>query len=99
MTQIAVVAKFVAKPGCEGELEESLKKAVKPTQSEPGCILYLLHRSISNPAEFWFIEQWESKESLEVHLQRAHIKSLFQTCQPLVSQEPFVAMLDPVGSN
>jgi quinol monooxygenase YgiN len=99
MTQIAVVAKFVAKPGCEGELEESLKKVVKPTQSEAGCIMYLLHRSTSDPSEYWFIEQWESKESLEVHARSAHIKSLRQSCQPLVSVDPLVIVLDPVGNN
>jgi len=99
MSQIAVVARFVAKPGSEGALEEVLKTAVEPTQSESGCIMYLLHRSSSNPSEYWFLEQWENRESLEVHSRSAHIKSLRQSCQSLVSTDPLVIVLDPVVSN
>jgi len=98
MDQIAVVAKFVAKTGSEEALEQELAKVVKPTQAEDGCIMYLLHRSISNPAEYWFLEQWKSQDSLDRHAQSNHIKSLRQRCQDLVSVEPLVVVLDPLAN-
>ena len=98
MDQIAVVAKFVAKAGSEEALEQELTKVVKPTQAEDGCIMYLLHRSVSNPSEFWFLEQWKSHESLDRHAQSSHIKTLRERCQPLVSIEPLVVVLDPLAN-
>ena len=98
MDQIAVVAKFVAKNGSEDVLEQELTKVVKPTQGEDGCIMYLLHRSISNPSEYWFLEQWKSQESLDRHAQSDHIKTLRQRCQPLVAVEPLVVVLDPLAN-
>jgi quinol monooxygenase YgiN len=98
MAQIAVVAKFVAKTGSEEALEQELASVVKPTQAEEGCIMYLLHRSISNPSEYWFLEQWASQETLDRHAQSSHIKVLRQRCQPLVSIEPLVLVLDPIGN-
>jgi quinol monooxygenase YgiN len=96
MVQIAVVAKFVAKVGSEEALEQELASVVKPTQAEEGCIMYLLHRSISSPSEYWFLEQWESQESLDRHAKSEHIKVLRGRCQPLVSMEPLVIVLDPI---
>jgi|SRR5277367_2385383 len=98
MDQIAVVAKFVAKAGSEVALEQELTNVVKPTQAEEGCIMYLLHRSISNPSEYWFLEQWKSQESLESHAQSNHIKTLRQRCQGLVAVEPLVVVLDPLAN-
>jgi quinol monooxygenase YgiN len=97
MDQIAVVAKFVAKAGSEEALAQELAKVVKPTQAEEGCIMYLLHRSISNPSEYWFLEQWQSQESLDRHAQSSHIRTLRERCQPLVSVEPLVVVLDPLA--
>jgi|SRR5271156_4599237 quinol monooxygenase YgiN len=97
MDQIAVVAKFVAKAGSEQALEQALANVVKPTQAEEGCIMYLLHRSISNPSEFWFLEQWESQASLDRHAQSSHIKTLRGLSPSLVSVEPLIVVLDPLA--
>jgi len=96
MGQIGVVAKFVAKSGSEKALEKELANAVKPTQAEAGCILYELHRCISNPLEYWFIEQWESHETLDAHAQSTHIKTCRERSKPFLAAEPMVLVLDPV---
>jgi quinol monooxygenase YgiN len=64
MTEIAVVATFVAKPGNEEKLKEALQGIVAPTLKEPGALQYDLHRDIKEPRRFVFYERWQSEAAL-----------------------------------
>jgi quinol monooxygenase YgiN len=70
---ISVVAVIRAKAGKEKELEPILKKLVKPTQQEKGCIQYDLHRNSADASEFVFVERWSAKKELDAHLNTPHI--------------------------
>ena len=48
MTQLTVVAKIKAKPGCEAEVHRELLQLISPTLAESGCLNYDLHRSIED---------------------------------------------------
>ncbi|MGU7779803.1 putative quinol monooxygenase [Burkholderia sp. PU8-34] len=73
MTEIAVVALIVAKPGAEEKLRTVLEGIVKPTRNEPGALQYDLHRDLKEPARFVFVERWESEAALAAHARSAHI--------------------------
>jgi len=95
MSNIGVVAKFVAKPGKEQELLSELRSMVTPTRQEPGCIKYVLHTA-PNAGEFWFVEEWTSKEALEKHTQTPHYRELKQRA-PEYTASSEVAVLDPIA--
>jgi quinol monooxygenase YgiN len=63
-----------AKPGKEEDLREMLEGLVKPTKQEAGSVNYDLHRSVSDPAIFYFYENWESSEHLDAHMETPHIQ-------------------------
>ena len=73
MSEIAVVAISIAKPGFEEPLREALEGIVAPSRAEAGALQYDLHRDLREPRRFVFYERWESEEALAVHAQSAHI--------------------------
>lgn len=73
MAEVAVVAISVAKPGFEESLREALEGIVGPSRKEPGALQYDLHRDISEPRRFVFVERWESEAALATHAKSAHI--------------------------
>ena len=84
MTEIAVVATFVAKPGNEDKLKEALQGIVTPTLKEPGALQYDLHRDIKEPRRFVFFERWLSEAALAQHNQTSHIQALGKTLPDLI---------------
>ncbi len=70
-----LVASFRAKAGKEEDLKAVLTTLIAPTRREPGCIQYDLLQSTVHPAEFCFIERWESEYALEQHVQSEHLTS------------------------
>lgn len=73
MSEVAVVALIVAKPGAEAKLLEQLEGIVGPTRSEEGALQYDLHRDLQEPRRFIFIERWASEAALAAHARSAHI--------------------------
>jgi quinol monooxygenase YgiN len=84
MSEIAVVATFVAKSGNEEKLKELLQGIVAPTLAEPGAIQYDLHRDIKEPRRFVFFERWKSEASLSEHNKTPHIQALGKTLPDLI---------------
>ena len=81
---VHVLALFIAAPGKEAELEEALLALIEPTRKEAGCIRYDLTRGLGKPAEFAFIEEWESGDHLDAHLQTAHVAEVGSKIPPLL---------------
>jgi quinol monooxygenase YgiN len=71
---VHVLALFTAAPGKEEELEKALTVLIEPTRREAGCIRYDLTQGIGKPAEFAFIEEWESAEHLDAHSKTPHVR-------------------------
>ncbi len=67
MSEIAVVATIIAKPGMEDKLLEQVGTIVGPTRLEAGALQYDLHRDRDDPRRFVFFERWESEAALAAH--------------------------------
>jgi quinol monooxygenase YgiN len=84
MSEVAVVATFVAKPGAEEKLKDLLQGIVEPTRKEPAALQYDLHRDIKEPRRFIFFERWASEQGLAEHNKTPHIVSLGETLPALI---------------
>ncbi len=71
---IYLLAHLKARPGNHPELMEAAKAMIAATRMEPGCMLYDLNVSITNPHSMIFVEQWESREALTAHFDMSHMK-------------------------
>lgn len=74
MPTLTVVAHITAQPDQVELVKTELKKLVKPTRAEKGCLQYDLHQDNADPARFVFFENWESRGLLEAHLNSQHLK-------------------------
>ncbi|MBB3777804.1 quinol monooxygenase YgiN [Xanthomonas arboricola] len=94
---VPVVALFLAKPGCEMQLETLFRGVISATLKEEGCHAYQLNRSTSDPRRFVWTEQWESLDLLEKHLAAPHIAELFALVPPLVESSEVIPLQKLAG--
>lgn len=95
MSYLTLLAKVVAKDGCEEKLFPELEAMVQPSQAESGCLKYILHRTPGEPKTFWFVEEWKSDAALEEHNQTSHYKRMKERTGDLVDHVDLIR-LEPV---
>jgi quinol monooxygenase YgiN/mannose-6-phosphate isomerase-like protein (cupin superfamily) len=60
--------KFTAQPNRGEELAALLLSATDSLRDAPGCELYVINRSATNPDEIWVTELWLSQETLDARV-------------------------------
>lgn len=83
---IVVLARLRVKPGLESKIKELVQGVVEATRRETGCISYRLLQDFADAAEFSFVEEWQSKEALQAHMQTAHFLKWRDQSAPLVAE-------------
>ena len=71
---ICVTVTYVIKAGHEDEAVTLFQKLTVHTRSEPGCRMYLAHRSTGNPQQFFLYEQYDDQAALDAHRASSHFK-------------------------
>jgi quinol monooxygenase YgiN len=69
---ICVAVTYMIKPGHEDEAIAHFRALTGPTRNEPGCRLYLVHRSTTEPRRFFLYEQYDDQAALDAHRASAH---------------------------
>ena len=88
VSSLKVVARIKAKPDKVGEVRELLCGLVEPTRKESGCISYELLQNRKDPADFAFVEEWESDAAFDSHAASEHIKAIGTKLQAFVAEAP-----------
>jgi len=70
-----MVVRFEAAPDKREELLSHLKSMELATQSESGCLYYILNVDRDDPNIFYFREAWSDRESHAAHDQTPHIQA------------------------
>ena len=74
---LKVVAEHYVKEDCMEKFKELSKTMVEKTVAlDKGCISYTVCQDIKDPLHCSMIEEWESKELLDKHMQAAHFIEL-----------------------
>jgi len=87
-SSLRVVARIKARPESVVEVRELLRGLVEPTRKESGCISYELLQNTEDPADFTFVEEWESAAALESHAASDHLKAIGPKLRPIVADTP-----------
>lgn len=91
---ITLVAKLKAQPGKEALLaEECIKIARVVQEKEKGCLMYLPHVSVKNPAEITFIEKYADQEALDTHAQTTYFKQFGENIRELLAEKTQIQLL------
>jgi len=70
---------------------------IEPTRKEDGCISYDLYQDTTNPGKFTFIENWQSQEHLDVHLQTPHLVAAGEAFNKILTEELVLLMLNKLA--
>jgi len=97
MAGVTVVARIKAKAGMEAQVKDSLMALVKPSRSDAGCVNYDLHQSSEDKALFLFYENWTSKEDLNTHLGKPHVKAFLEKADALLSEPIQITLWERVS--
>jgi quinol monooxygenase YgiN len=89
---LTVIATVNAKPGKESEVEALLRELIPTTRQEPGCLNYDLHVANDQRTNFLLHENWTSRQHLDDHLARPHIRSFLERIPALVSEPPQITL-------
>jgi quinol monooxygenase YgiN len=65
--ELAIIARFHARPGCEDAVAFALCQQVPETRSEPGCLAIAAFRSTREPGLFWIHSRWRDDAAFDVH--------------------------------
>ena len=87
---VHVVARYLAKPGKEREVEGVLTALIAPSRREVDCHQYDLLRNAGDARDFCFVERWGSDRAFEQHSETAHVKAALAQVEGLVEVPPDV---------
>lgn len=71
---VVLAVTWVSKAGNEKQVAESFAKLEAASRQEPGCLLYVVHRHSTNPAQFFIYEQYRDDAALQAHRDSPHFQ-------------------------
>ena len=71
---ICVAVTYLIKAGHEDEAVALFAKLTGPTREEPGCRMYIAHRSTTDPRKFFLYEQYDDQAALDAHRAAPHFE-------------------------
>jgi len=69
---VCVAVTYVIKPGFEDRALSLFEKLTEHTRAEPGCRMYLAHRSTTDARRFFLYEQYDDEAALDAHRASPH---------------------------
>lgn len=69
---ICLAVTFHVKPGHEDQAIAFFEHLTRATLTEPGCRMYLAHRSTDDPRKFFLYEQYDDRKALDLHRAAPH---------------------------
>jgi quinol monooxygenase YgiN len=79
------------------ELKSICLRLIEPTRKEEGCISYELYQDTTNPGKFTFIENWRTKEHLDIHMKTPHLVAAGEAFSKILTKELIVLMLNKIA--
>ena len=71
---ICVAVTYIMKPGHEQDAIALFRQLTGPTRAEPGCRMYVVHQSTTDPRKFFLYEQYDDQAALDAHRASAHFE-------------------------
>jgi quinol monooxygenase YgiN len=71
---ICIAVTYVIKRGHEQEAIDLFRTMTQHTRAEPGCLMYVAHRSTTDPRRFFLYEQYADQAALDYHRAAPHFE-------------------------
>jgi quinol monooxygenase YgiN len=97
MTRFGLHGKLIARPGERDALVQIMLTAARLVSDAPGCQIYFVSTSTTEPDTIWVTEVWRSEEDHKASLTLPAIKDLITKGRPLLAGAPEQIFTTPVG--
>jgi autoinducer 2-degrading protein len=94
---ICVAVTYVVKPGHEDEAVAFFRTLTEHSRAEPGCRMYLAHRSMADPRRFFLYEQYDDQAALDAHRAAAHFERYVKNGLFLIIESRSPEIYVPLG--
>jgi quinol monooxygenase YgiN len=71
-----VVARYVVQDGSGDEVAEYLAEVAPSANAEPGCLAYVVNRSVEDPNTFLLYEQYVDAAAFDAHRENPEVQRL-----------------------
>ncbi|MDD1686362.1 putative quinol monooxygenase [Methanoregula sp.] len=95
---LLVDARCTILPEREQDFIREVKKIIPSVRREAGCTRYELVSDAYVPGVFHFIEEWESQEHLDEHLQQPHMQEYFRKTATCHSSPTVLKIYEVISS-
>jgi quinol monooxygenase YgiN len=85
MSKFGLYGKITTQPGQRDALVAILLEAAATLPDAPGCELYIVNLSPTEPDAVWVTEVWESAEAHAASLTRPDIRAIIERGRPLIA--------------
>ncbi len=85
MSKFGLYGKIIAQAGQRDALVLVLLEAAAALEHVPGCELYIVNTSPTEPDVVWVTEVWNSQADHQASLTRDEVKALIQRGRPLIA--------------
>ena len=92
---LIVIATIDVLPGHEDAFIHSARECIAETRDEAGCVVYDLHRSVTEPTHFTFVERWETHTDIDAHMRSAHLQTFLAAAKEHLADAPVVEVVTP----
>jgi len=89
--------KLTAHEGKRDALVEKMMKAAELMNSVPGCLLYVVATSDTEPNAVFIHELWKDEDSHGASLSMAGVRTLILDTMPLLAEKPSGTKVTAVG--
>ncbi|HET7076057.1 MAG TPA: putative quinol monooxygenase [Chloroflexia bacterium] len=96
MSKFGLYGKIVTQPGQKDALVAILLEAAGTMPDVPGCDLYIINLSPTEPDAIWVTEVWQSREAHAASLTRPEVQALIARGRPLIAGGERIEVV-PVG--
>ena len=97
-TQLVCIARFTVKRGKHRQLIAALRKLIRPTRQEKGCIRYEVNQQIDNERVITLVEKWSSKQTFDQHCAMPYTQDYLRNTVPKLVASKSVTLHTEVSS-
>jgi quinol monooxygenase YgiN len=82
--ELFIFARFHARDGQEGAVEEALREVAGPSRNETGCLGLSVFRSKRDPRLFYVHSRWRDESGFDIHATLPHTVRFLERVEPLI---------------
>jgi quinol monooxygenase YgiN len=95
---ICLAVTFLIEPGHEEEAIGLFGRLTEATRAEPGCRMYLAHRSTEDPRRFFLYEQYDDRAALDAHRASEHFARYLTNGLAHIIESRTPELYEPLGA-